>query len=63
MLILVKIAKKSTINILFMKPFTENFISKGSVFTDVFKNSLGEDTTRDFFYKVFFGMQRIDNLL
>ena len=37
------------------KQYTENLITKGGVSTDVFKKSLGETVTRDFFGKVFFG--------
>lgn len=35
--------------------YSNGLIEKGGVSTDVFKQALGEDTTRDFFEKVFFG--------
>lgn len=44
------------------KEYTEGLITKGGISTDAFKKSLGEDTTRDFFSKVFFGTEKIDEL-
>ena len=38
--------------------YSDNLISKGGVSTDVFKKQLGEEKTRDFFDKVFFGTER-----
>jgi len=38
--------------------YSDNLVTKGGVSTDVFKKVLGEDTTRDFFNKVFFGTAR-----
>ena len=35
--------------------YSDGLIEKGGVSTDVFKKALGEDKTRDFFDKVFFG--------
>lgn len=35
--------------------YTHGLIEKGGISTDVFKNALGEDVTRDFFDRVFFG--------
>lgn len=35
--------------------YSDGLIDKGGVSTDVFKKALGEDKTRDFFNKVFFG--------
>lgn len=35
--------------------YSDGLIEKGGVSTDVFKKSLGEETTKDFFDKVFFG--------
>jgi hypothetical protein len=37
--------------------YSDDLISKGGVSTDVFKSALGEETTRDFFDKVFFGTE------
>lgn len=37
------------------KAYSDGLIEKGGVSTDVFKKALGEDKTRDFFDKVFFG--------
>ena len=37
--------------------YADNLISKGGVSTDVFKKALGEDTTKKFFDKVFFGTE------
>ena len=38
--------------------YSNGLIEKGGVSTDVFKKALGEETTRDFFNKVFFGTDR-----
>ncbi|MCR4639408.1 hypothetical protein [Ruminococcus sp.] len=38
--------------------YSDDLISKGGVSTDVFKKQLGEDKTKDFFDKVFFGTER-----
>ena len=38
--------------------YSNGLIEKGGVSTDVFKKALGEETTRDFFDKVFFGTDR-----
>lgn len=38
--------------------YSSGLIEKGGVSTDVFKKALGEETTRDFFNKVFFGTDR-----
>lgn len=38
-----------------IEEYSNGLIEKGGVSTDVFKKALGEDTTRDFFNKVFFG--------
>ncbi len=35
--------------------YTDGLIEKGGISTDVFKSSLGDEKTRDFFGKVFFG--------
>lgn len=35
--------------------YTDGLIEKGGISTDVFKKELGEETTKDFFDKVFFG--------
>ena len=40
------------------KEYTDGLISRGGVSTDVFKKSLGEEKTRDFFDTVFFGTTR-----
>lgn len=37
------------------KAYSDGLIEKGGVSTDVFKKALGEDKTREFFDKVFFG--------
>ena len=37
------------------KAYSDGLIEKGGVSTDVFKKALGEDKTRDFFDRVFFG--------
>ena len=37
------------------KRYSDGLIDKGGVSTDVFKKALGEEKTRDFFDKVFFG--------
>ncbi len=37
------------------KQYSDNLIDKGGVSTDTFKKSMGEDKTREFFDKVFFG--------
>ena len=38
--------------------YANNLIEKGGLSTDVFKKALGEDFTRSFFQKVFFGTER-----
>lgn len=38
--------------------YTDGLISNGGVSTDVFKKKLGEEKTKDFFDKVFFGTER-----
>ena len=38
--------------------YCDGLIENGGVSTDVFKKELGEETTRDFFNKVFFGTER-----
>lgn len=38
--------------------YSDGLIEKGGVSTDVFKKALGEDKTREFFDKVFFGTAR-----
>jgi len=38
--------------------YSDNLISKGGVSTDVFKKALGEEKTKEFFDKVFFGTER-----
>lgn len=38
--------------------FSDNLITKGGVSTDVFKKALGEEKTKEFFDKVFFGTER-----
>ncbi len=35
--------------------YTDGLIEKGGISTDVFKSALGEETTKDFFDRVFFG--------
>lgn len=40
------------------KKYSDDLVSKGGVSTDVFKKQLGEEKTRDFFDKVFFGTER-----
>ena len=40
------------------KAYSDGLIEKGGVSTDVFKKALGEETTRDFFDRVFFGSAR-----
>ena len=35
--------------------YTHGLVEKGGISTDVFKNALGEDVTKDFFDRVFFG--------
>jgi hypothetical protein len=42
------------------KDYTDGLISNGGISTDMFKSSLGEDVTRDFFSKVLFGTGRMD---
>jgi hypothetical protein len=37
--------------------YSDNLISKGGVSTDVFKKALGEEKTKEFFDKVFFGTE------
>ncbi|MBR5514152.1 MAG: hypothetical protein IKV85_09255 [Ruminococcus sp.] len=39
------------------KEYSDGLISNGGISTDVFKEQLGEDTTRDFFDKVLFGTE------
>lgn len=39
------------------KAYSDGLIEKGGVSTDVFKKALGEDKTREFFGKVFFGTE------
>jgi len=41
-----------------VKEYSDKLIDEGGVSTSFFKKSLGEDTTREFFDKVFFGTQR-----
>lgn len=41
-----------------VKEYSDKLIDEGGVSTSFFKKSLGEDVTRDFFDKVFFGTQR-----
>ena len=48
-------AKKKKLEI--TQEYSDNLISKGGVSTDVFKKALGEETTKDFFDKVFFGTE------
>lgn len=38
--------------------YSDNLISKGGVSTDVFKKALGEEKTKEFFDKVFFGTEK-----
>ena len=38
--------------------YTHGLVEKGGISTDVFKNALGEDVTKDFFDRVFFGTGR-----
>lgn len=38
--------------------YTDGLIEKGGISTDVFKSSLGDEKTRDFFGKVFFGTEK-----
>ena len=38
--------------------YSDNLIAKGGVSTDVFKKALGEEKTKEFFDKVFFGTDR-----
>lgn len=38
--------------------YSDDLISKGGVSTDVFKKQLGEEKTKEFFDKVFFGTER-----
>lgn len=40
---------------LVISAYSSDLITRGGVSTDVFKKALGEETTRDFFNKVFFG--------
>jgi hypothetical protein len=35
--------------------YTDGLIEKGGISTDVFKSALGDETTKDFFDRVFFG--------
>ena len=46
-----------------IKTYSDGLIKNGGVSTDFFKKNLGEDTTRDFFDKAFFGtdIYRINN--
>lgn len=39
--------------------YTNGLIEKGGISTDVFKKALGEEKTRDFFDKVFFGVEML----
>ena len=39
------------------RDYSEGLITQGGVSTDVFKKALGEEKTRDFFNKVFFGSE------
>ena len=41
--------------------YSDNLISKGGVSTDVFKKALGEEKTKEFFDKVFFGTESRKN--
>ena len=41
--------------IVITRDYTNGLIEKGGISTDVFKKSLGDEVTRDFFDKVFFG--------
>lgn len=41
-----------------LKDYSDRLIDEGGVSTTFFKQSLGEDVTRDFFDKVFFGTER-----
>ena len=41
--------------------YSRGLIQRGGVSTDVFKKALGEETTRDFFGKVFFGTEHYQN--
>lgn len=43
------------------KAYSSGLIDKGGVSTDVFKKALGEDKTRDFFGKVFFGTAKYES--
>ena len=43
------------------KDYSDGLISNGGISTDVFKEQLGEDTTRDFFDKVLFGTEHYGN--
>lgn len=43
------------------KEYSDGLISNGGISTDVFKEQLGEDTTRDFFDKVLFGTEHYGN--
>lgn len=40
--------------------YSDNLIAKGGVSTDVFKKQLGEEKTKDFFDRVFFGTKRAE---
>ena len=42
------------------KDYTDGLISNGGISTDMFKASLGEEVTRDFFSKVLFGTGKMD---
>ena len=42
------------------KQYTDGLISNGGISTDMFKASLGEEVTRDFFSKVLFGTGKMD---
>ena len=48
--------KKRKIDII--NAYSNGLVEKGGTSTDVFKKSLGEEKTRDFFGKVFFGTKR-----
>jgi len=49
-------AKQKQLQII--EEYSEGLITKGGISTDFFKKNLGEDMTRDFFNKVFFGTDR-----
>lgn len=47
--------KEAAAQLKIIENYSNGLIEKGGISTDFFKKSLGEDTTRDFFNKVFFG--------